>query len=452
MKHNLDIVDELYNILISLQPLKPEYKKRLDKKFRLEFNYNSNHIEGNTLTYGETELLLMFDDTTGNHNMREYEETKAHDVAYYMIEELAKDNERPLTEQIIKNLNETILVRPYWKDAITSDGQSTRRKIKVGSYKEYPNSVRLQNGEIFEYSSPVETPIQMQELIDWYRDEEKGLHPITLATMLHYKFVRIHPFDDGNGRIARLLMNYVLLKNAYPPIIIKSSDKNNYLRALHLADIGDYEPLISYVAEQAIWSLEISIKAAKGESLDDKDDFIKEIELIERKASSKAIPKSPRIVYDIFEFVHNKIWNKLLDTLKHFDTLFNEEKNIYNVNNQDQLFENKNILSIVSEPPFSNKLKELEIFGHNVYKSDIKNIKWEHKMFALHGTNIPLDLSVFFEINFNNNNYDFQLKVYDVIIYKASKAYKNFFLYSEIDEINTTLKKHLLKYIQSKID
>ena len=110
MKHNLDIVDELFIRLNNLQPLKAEDQNRLDKKFRLEFNYNSNHIEGNTLTYGETELLLLFDDTIGNHkSLREYEETKAHDVAYKLIEEWAKDIERPLTEQIIKNLNKLFL-------------------------------------------------------------------------------------------------------------------------------------------------------------------------------------------------------------------------------------------------------------------------------------------------------------------------------------------------------
>src|ERR1017187_922608 len=103
MEATLNRIEELAGELKGLLPMKPEDRNRLDKKFRLEFNYNSNHIEGNTLTYGETELLLIFDDTIGNHNMREYEETKAHDVAYQMIEELAKDTERPLTEQIIKN-------------------------------------------------------------------------------------------------------------------------------------------------------------------------------------------------------------------------------------------------------------------------------------------------------------------------------------------------------------
>lgn len=287
MQNTLDKVDELMVELQSLQPLNHETKMRLEQKFRLEFNYNSNHLEGNTLTYSETQLLLIFDDTKGNHSMREYEEMKAHDVAFHLVEEWAKDKEQPLTEQSIKNLNKTIQVRPFWKNAITPDGQDTRRLIKVGDYKEQPNSVRLPNGEIFEYASPTETPILMSELIDWYRSEEKGLHPITLAAMLHYKFVRIHPFDDGNGRVSRLLMNYVLLKNGFPPVIIKSKDKDNYLRALHQADIGDYEPFIDYIAEQLLWSLDISIKAAKGESIEEDEDLDKKLMLLKKEVDAE---------------------------------------------------------------------------------------------------------------------------------------------------------------------
>lgn len=260
MQKTFNKVDALVQSLKALLPMKREHQQKLDKKFRLEFNYNSNHMEGNTLTYGETELLLIFGDTKGNHTLREYEEMKGHDVLIKLIEDWAADKERPLTESFIKNLNQVILKELFWKEAITADGQNTRRLIKVGNYKEYPNSVRLQNGEIFNYAQPGETPIMMQELIDWYKAEEKALHPVKLASMLHYKFVRIHPFDDGNGRIARLLMNYVLLKNDLPPIIIKSGDKQNYLRALHLADVGNYEPFIDYISEQMIWASLCSIR------------------------------------------------------------------------------------------------------------------------------------------------------------------------------------------------
>lgn len=289
MKHPLDKIDEIHTELKALLPLNADVEQKLHKKFRLEFNYNSNHLEGNTLTYSETELLLIFDDTKGNHTLREYEEMKAHDVAYQTIEDWAKDAEHELTERDIRNLNQLILVRDFWKDAITPDGQSTRRKIKVGEYKEHPNSVRLQNGEMFHYTAPGDVPAAMQELMQWYRDERAGLHPLTLAAMFHYKFVCIHPFDDGNGRLARLLMNYVLLKYGYPPVVIKSKGKTDYLRALNRADAGIYEDFISYISEQETWSLETYLKAARGESIEEPDDLDKELSLLKRELGESNI-------------------------------------------------------------------------------------------------------------------------------------------------------------------
>jgi Fic family protein len=305
MEQLLEKIDRLKAEYDALLPLAPERQKALEKKFRLEFNFNSNHIEGNTLTYGETELLLYFDDTKGHHTMREYEEMKAHDVAYQLIRQWANDP-RPISEVEIKNLNETLLVRPFWKDAITPDGQPTRRQILVGEYKQQPNSVRLANGEIFEYTSPLETPAKMQELVEWYRQRENSneFHPLLVAALFHYRFVCIHPFDDGNGRVSRLLMNYVLLKQGYPPVVIKSADKNNYLRALYAADTGDTDSFVRYVGEQLIWSLELSIKAAKGESIEEPDDLDKEIALLQRELSGKAEvsqKKTPENVVKVFE-------------------------------------------------------------------------------------------------------------------------------------------------------
>ncbi len=336
MIDNHDIAEQLHKKLLALQPISPELQAKLDKKFRLEFNYNSNHLEGNTLTYGETELLLIFGDTMGNHNIREYEEMKAHDAAWHLIEDWAKDKERPLTEQHIKNLNEIILVQPYWKEAITTDGQPTRRQIKVGNYKEFPNSVRLQNGEIFSYASPADTPIQMQELIDWYRREEGGLPPITLAALLHYKFVRIHPFDDGNGRISRLLMNYVLLRNGYPPVIIKSEDKANYLRALHMADTGDYEPFISYIADQVVWSLNIAIRAANGESIDEPGDLDKEIAVWKTQiinSRPETVPKTNKLVFERYADSIKPLFQLFIEKHHQFDELFDSNNVVAFPNN-----------------------------------------------------------------------------------------------------------------------
>lgn len=286
LKNIFDQIDEKVSELKSLLPLKPEDQQRLDKKFRLEFNYNSNHIEGNTLTYGETELLLIFDKTKGDHEKREYDEMSGHDIALQMIQQEANDDERPLTEQFIRLLNEQILVRPFWKEAITQDGQPTRKQIIPGQYKTTPNSVRLQNGEIFNYSSPEDTIIQMSELVAWYNENSKRDHPLLLAALLHYRFVCIHPFDDGNGRISRLLMNYVLLKSQLPMVVIKSEEKKSYLNALNQADIGDIDAFISYVGKQLLWSLDLNIKAAKGESIEEPDDLDKKIAILSKKINS----------------------------------------------------------------------------------------------------------------------------------------------------------------------
>lgn len=329
MENSIQKIEALTQELSKLLPIKQEYKTKLDKKFRLEFNFNSNHIEGNTLTYSETELLLIFDETKGNHTLREYEEMKSHDVALQLIQDWATDIEKPLTEIDIKNLNEIILVRPFWKDAITPDGQKTRRIIKIGDYKEYPNSVILSNGEMFEYTSPIDTPIQMGELMEWYRNEvqKNELHPIVLAALLHYKFVRIHPFDDGNGRISRLLMNYVLLKNNLPPIVIKSADKRNYLSALHSADTGDLHTFINYIAQQLIWSLELSIKAAKGHSIEEPEDIEKEIAIFKKQVKSNMVEtplRNDRVICELYNHTLKELFEQFESRHKQFYDMFYE--------------------------------------------------------------------------------------------------------------------------------
>lgn len=319
MDEILQQIEQYKKKLNQLSPLKPDDQLRLNKKFRLEWNYNSNHIEGNTLTYGETELLLIFGQTKGNHEIREYEEMKGHDVALKLVEDLASDKEAVLTEKFIREINGIILKEPFYKEAVTPDGQSTRRLIKVGDYKSFPNSVRLQNGEIFHYASPQETPALMNDLLDWYKQasDDTSKHPVEVASELHYQFVRIHPFDDGNGRISRMLMNYHLLRNGYPPVIIKSADKKDYLFALHEADTGDLNAFVRFVAEKLLWSYEISIKAAKGESVDEPGDWEKRITLLQKsfdpKKSLKKI-KSPQttqetllnVVVPLLDFLLNK--------------------------------------------------------------------------------------------------------------------------------------------------
>ena len=132
----------------------------------------------------------------------------------------------------------------------------------------------------------------MHDLIEWYREkrEVNDINPILLAAEFHYKFICIHPFDDGNGRLARILMNFILMQNGFPPAIIKTEDKSNYFAALQQADSGIYEPFFDYIAANLVRSLEIMIAGAKGESIEEPDDLDKEIALLEQKLKAVGQP------------------------------------------------------------------------------------------------------------------------------------------------------------------
>ncbi|MCX6877624.1 MAG: Fic family protein [Verrucomicrobia bacterium] len=273
----------------ALQPLSPENERRLWQKLRLEWNYHSNHIEGNTLTYGETVLLLLHGQTHGNHTLREYEEMKAHDVGIEHLRNLAADKARLINPGDIRDLNKIILKEPFWKPTQTPDGQPSRAQVIPGEYKTLPNSVITATGELFEYASPMEVPARMQALVDWLGEAlaDPKLNILTIAARLHHDFVLIHPFDDGNGRVARMLVNYLFLRDGYPPVIVPTEQKKDYLTALRLADAGDLSPLAEFFGKQLERSLGLAIRAGKGESIDEPSDVEKQVALFVRGAQAR---------------------------------------------------------------------------------------------------------------------------------------------------------------------
>lgn len=286
-KQNIDKVTRLKNELDSFRPLTPEMENRIMQKFRLDWNYHSSHIEGNQLTYGETKALLLFGQTAQAKPLKDHIEMTGHNEAIKVIEEVIRQ-ERPLTENFIRELHELILKEPYEVDAITPDGRPAKRTIEIGKYKTVPNHVKTRTGEIFYFATPEETPAKMNDLMDWYalNLENNELHPVLFATEFHYKFIRIHPFDDGNGRLARLLMNFILMQKGYPPAIIRTEEKNEYYAALEQADAGQADFFFNYVCQQVIRSLELMIKGAKGEDIEDPDDLDKKIALLEQELAA----------------------------------------------------------------------------------------------------------------------------------------------------------------------
>ena len=232
-------IENVMNEWNALQPLSDRDREMLSRRFTIDFNYNSNHIEGNTLTYGQTEILLMFGKIVGEADVRDVHEMTASNVGLKMMKEEALLKETPLTQHFIRTLHKTLLREDYTVYRTLPGGVQTSYVIHAGQYKTRPNSVITRYGDRFEYATPEETPALMSDLIDWYNDAERSgkFTPIELAAIFHYRYIRIHPFEDGNGRIARLMVNYILTRHDYPMIVVRSRKKKEYLEALHRTDL-----------------------------------------------------------------------------------------------------------------------------------------------------------------------------------------------------------------------
>ena len=167
---NIEKALKLKTDLDSLRPLSKEDELKVMQKFRLDWNYHSNHLEGNSLTYGETKALILFGITAQGKPLKDHFEISGHDEAVKWILDIIKQD-RPLTENFIRELHKLILKEPYEIDAITADGTPTKKRIEIGKYKSSPNHVKTKTGEIFRFANPEETPALMRDLIDWYREE-----------------------------------------------------------------------------------------------------------------------------------------------------------------------------------------------------------------------------------------------------------------------------------------
>lgn len=212
----------------------------LRENFLLMWTYNSNAIEGNTLTLSETKVVLEDGITIGGKTLKEHLEVINHKEAILYVEEIVKKNE-PLSEWQIKSIHRLIL------KGIDDEYAGVYRKERV-----------IISGAEHMPPEPIALSGEMERLINWYSGEGQGLHSIERAARLHTDFVKIHPFIDGNGRTARLLLNLELMKAGYPPVIIRNKDRARYYSSLDKAcTIGDYDQFISLVVESLNRSLDM---------------------------------------------------------------------------------------------------------------------------------------------------------------------------------------------------
>lgn len=222
LKRQLQECDTLQARLVALRPLPAEALKRIDEAFAIEYTYESNRIEGNTLTLQETELVVNEGVTIAGKSMREHLEAINHSEAIDYIKDFAK-NGIGISERTVKEIHAIVL-------------HGINREY-AGRYRTVPVMI---SGSRHVPPQPYLIEKQMEDFIIGFGEMERGkTHPVLIAAYLHDELVRIHPFIDGNGRTSRLLMNLYLLRNGYTLVNLKGSDgdKLSYYRALETSHI-----------------------------------------------------------------------------------------------------------------------------------------------------------------------------------------------------------------------
>ena len=213
--------------LDNLRPLKEDVVKRILEDIRIRHTYHSDAIEGNTLTLQETKLVLERGITIGGKPLKDHIEARNDANAFNLMINLVKD-EKPISQKVIQELHR-IVTEGLLEDA--------------GKY-------RITNVRIAGSATPPPSYVKIVSLMDGYIQNITNLElePIKKAAFIHHEFVLIHPFADGNGRVARLVTNLFLMQNGYPPIILKKEDRGKYYSTLQKADKGNISPFATFIA------------------------------------------------------------------------------------------------------------------------------------------------------------------------------------------------------------
>lgn len=221
----------LYNTLNDIE------KKEFEESFFVMYVYGTTAIEGNTYTENETGKLLLDDLTTNNKTLNEANEI----VNYKDVREFINQYNGAITQQFIKNINRILM---------KGIRRSNKKPFNAGEYR--TSTARIWGIE-FRPCAPELIELKIRNIIENYERELKNkVHPIELATIFHQKFEEIHPFEDGNGRTGRELLNYILKRNGFPPIYITPNRRSDYLNALEAGNSENFIPLIDFIVNRIV--------------------------------------------------------------------------------------------------------------------------------------------------------------------------------------------------------
>lgn len=237
-------IDKLKGEIDSFRPLSQDAIKQIQEYYKIGLTYSSNAIEGNTLDLAETKVVLEDGLTINGKPMKDHLETIGHAAAFELLLELSKKN--TFTEDDIKTLHSLFY--------------SKIDNAQAGCYRDKQVIV---TGADIDFPTPKELGVKMKEFIKGLPELKQSLHPVEYAAMVHALFVNIHPFIDGNGRVARLLMNLALLQSGYNITIIPPVVRADYIRALQKSNYNDFKPFVNFISEMVFEAQKEYLKIVK---------------------------------------------------------------------------------------------------------------------------------------------------------------------------------------------
>jgi len=334
LREIIDRIDELKLRSDAAGALSADAKRKLDYRFRLDWNYHSNVMEGSSLTQQETRSIMLGNVTISGKPIKDVLEMKGHDELVSKLLGMAK-GELNLSESRIREMHR----------AIVHEDES-ERKEQIGQWKKEPNFLTNYRGERFDFLAPADVPEAMHKLLDRTKAEieriERGTqgaqHPALLAFRFHLDYVTIHPFHDGNGRTARLLSNLLLMRFGYPPVVIRVDEKENYNR--YLAEVQAYgaapDLFFAFMAERLVRAQQLVVDVIEGKDISEPSDFEKRLALLDKQTREHDAP-ALKMSIDSVERVYNEalapLFRSYADSMLKLAAFFQEFKIEASLNN-----------------------------------------------------------------------------------------------------------------------
>ncbi len=342
LEKTLKQIDELQSKINSFGKLSDDVLKKINYKFRLDWNYHSNAMEGNSLTREETRSVMVNNITVEGKPLKDVIEIRGHDEIINNILKIGKGELR-LSEKRIKDIHKGIMHE-----------DNPNKALRIGEWKTNENHIINYKLEKYDFTSPADVPEEIHKLLNWLNakhdeivsNKKNAIHPALLAFEFHLKYVTIHPFYDGNGRTSRILMNLILIMCGYPPVIVKVSDKDTYNR--YLADIQGYDGrpdlFYEFMAKLLIKSQELTLTAIEGGDIDEADDLDKKILLLEKELSGIDPDYglqdrfSPEVFFKIYDNWVEALLKTVIPTVQKFNRFFTGTNHHVSINFLSQNF------------------------------------------------------------------------------------------------------------------